>query len=994
MIETIPNQNSKIFVSYSRRDSSEFAKELVAGLELAGFEPFLDQQSISAGEDWQAQLGNLIAQSDAIVFVVSPDAIKSERCDWEVNKAIELAKRIVPVIHKPVPDADIPEKLRRLQFIRFDEGRSLARQLTELAAALRQDLDWIREHTRIGELATRWEERDKPESQLLRGDDLVAARAWQKRWPRGAPEITQSQQEYLTASEDAEIARLDRERRQVEEVRRALELTKRSQRRIATLLLCLGCIVVIGGAIVAWQVHTNSTLRASLDSRQQALDHTQANQFARLAVDQRSKGNLNGALRFSILGVRYEYRLGNIPVAPSFASAELAKTASQSWWQLVIHTYSRFATFNGDGSQLVIFTGAAGYTEDAEGGRSTKILVGHYEGQIAEVSAFAVSANGERAFAENSGIDTIPIFAPHEKWDSRTAWDTSGTTAKTLDSPQAENADLFPTKIKLSAFSPEGSRLAFLLDGTIQIHDTATQKQISLITRYGSAPQSIGLGPHGNRLLVSSGNSTKIFDVSTRKEIAALDMRGNVLFAVYSNDGKRILTTSDEGKVVIWDAASAKPIGKISAHKQAITFAAFSRDDKLFATASKDKTAGIWDVENGEEIAVLRGHQDDLLSATFSPDGSKVVTTSKDETVRVWDISSTIRLEKLLQNDDSTITTATFSRDGTKILTGSKNSTARVWDTKSGAPVSPPLTHTDSIKSVAYSRDGSYILTSSYDMSLRIWDAKTYSEQYVLHGQARMDILTNFRPANLKIVTDTTTTIATHIGFGDEEDARQVIGNDSVPVAFSPDGKLMATKEKSHVVIKDVATKKTMREIGLSDIIRSVAFSPQGRRLVVAAGDNATICDVNSGRTRAVLKGHTGVVTTATFSPDGHRVLTSAEDATTRIWDAGTGNEIAVIHGTGDTPVTIFGGKQSFYKHGTGVQSAVFSPDGHRIVAASDFGARIWEVSSATATGRELVSKLCKEDPIGLSKLTRDEMRLAGYPEDAPEIVVCNADIN
>ena len=39
----------KVFISYSRRDSSEFADELVGGLELAGFAPFLDRHDIAAG---------------------------------------------------------------------------------------------------------------------------------------------------------------------------------------------------------------------------------------------------------------------------------------------------------------------------------------------------------------------------------------------------------------------------------------------------------------------------------------------------------------------------------------------------------------------------------------------------------------------------------------------------------------------------------------------------------------------------------------------------------------------------------------------------------------------------------------------------------------------------------------------------------------------------------------------------------------------------------
>jgi len=135
--------------------AAAFADELVSGLELVGFAPFLDRHDIAAGEDSEARLGGLIAQSDTVIFVVSPEAVKSERCVWEVDQTIELSKRLLPVIFKPVPEHEIPKELSRLQFVRFDIGRGITRPLAELAEALRQDLDWIREHTRLGELARR-----------------------------------------------------------------------------------------------------------------------------------------------------------------------------------------------------------------------------------------------------------------------------------------------------------------------------------------------------------------------------------------------------------------------------------------------------------------------------------------------------------------------------------------------------------------------------------------------------------------------------------------------------------------------------------------------------------------------------------------------------------------------------------------------------------------------------------------------------------------------
>src|SRR5215470_17662908 len=108
----------KVFISYSRRDAADFADELVAGLELAGFAPFIDRHDIMPGEPWEDRLGGLIAQSDTVVFVVTPEAVKSDRCTWEVERTLGLSKRLLPVVHKPVADSEIPETLSRLQFVR------------------------------------------------------------------------------------------------------------------------------------------------------------------------------------------------------------------------------------------------------------------------------------------------------------------------------------------------------------------------------------------------------------------------------------------------------------------------------------------------------------------------------------------------------------------------------------------------------------------------------------------------------------------------------------------------------------------------------------------------------------------------------------------------------------------------------------------------------------------------------------------------------------
>jgi WD40 repeat protein len=154
--------------------------------------------------------------------------------------------------------------------------------------------------------------------------------------------------------------------------------------------------------------------------------------------------------------------------------------------------------------------------------------------------------------------------------------------------------------------------------------------------------------------------------------------------------------------------------------------------------------------------------------------------------------------------------------------------------------------------------------------------------------------------------------------------------------------------------------------------VNSAAFSPDGSRIVTASADKtARIWDAGTAKEIAVLR-HDSVVTSAAFSPDGSRIVTASLDRTARIWDAATAKEIAVLRG-----------------HDNAVRSAAFSPDGSHIVTAStDNTARIWDAHLQTMSAKLLLTEACAKLS-SLAKLTRDEMRLAGYPDDMPETDVC-----
>lgn len=224
----------KVFISYSRTDSA-FADELVAGLEYDGsFEVFLDRHSIHEGEAWRERLGGLIAAADVVVFLLSKASAASELCRWEADHAKSLSKRIVPALIEPVTGITVAPTLSALNYVRFDEDRSFMVGLTALRGALRADLHWIREHTRLLTRAQEWEASGRPDNRLLTGADIGAAKLWLEQRPPDAPAPLELHHEYISASERAESVRLSGERKRAEELKGAL---RRSRQALVGVLL-------------------------------------------------------------------------------------------------------------------------------------------------------------------------------------------------------------------------------------------------------------------------------------------------------------------------------------------------------------------------------------------------------------------------------------------------------------------------------------------------------------------------------------------------------------------------------------------------------------------------------------------------------------------------------------------------------------------------------------------------------------------------------------
>ena len=194
----------------------------------------------------------------------------------------------------------------------------------------------------------------------------------------------------------------------------------------------------------------------------------------------------------------------------------------------------------------------------------------------------------------------------------------------------------------------------------------------------------------------------------------------NVMSAVWSPDGSRILTVSADKTARVWRADGTGPTLIFKGHKEVVRSAAWSPDGARILTASDDHTARVWSADGDGTTLVLEGHEEAVMSAAWSPDGARILTASEDKSARVWSADGD-GTTVILTGHEGGLWSAVWSPDGARILTSSEDKTARVWSADGNGVALILKGHDNAVVSAAWSPDGSRILTSSEDNTARVW---------------------------------------------------------------------------------------------------------------------------------------------------------------------------------------------------------------------------------------------------------------------------------
>ena len=349
-------------------------------------------------------------------------------------------------------------------------------------------------------------------------------------------------------------------------------------------------------------------------------------------------------------------------------------------------------------------------------------------------------------------------------------------------------------------------------------------------------------------------------------------------------------------------------VGRIG--KGTINDIKYSPDKSLLAVAG---SIGIWlyDANTGMELALLTGHTAPVTSIAFSPHGALLASGSYDKTIRLWNPHTH---EQLMNLDSGDIIPAiAFSPDG-KILANGSGKEIQLWDTYTGhQKVTISGFDGSTVFAVEFSPDGQMLASASISDNIYLWDPYTGKCKFHLSnsGSGSSTSIT-FYPSgpklafspDSKILAGTTVENSrdknkiklwdTHTGILKsilEQNPRGLTDPISV-VQFSWDGTtLVSGSERGILRVWDLKTGQNMKTL---DKIENgegflLPFSPDRTTFVSAENDGVIrLWDTRTEKTRMLITGHTGAVSSMAFSPDSKLLACGSQTGKTYLWEMKT----------------------------------------------------------------------------------------------------------
>lgn len=484
------------------------------------------------------------------------------------------------------------------------------------------------------------------------------------------------------------------------------------------------------------------------------------------------------------------------------------------------------------------------------------------------------------------------------------------------------------------AFSPNQTTAASSHRGTqIRLWNLATLEVTHVLPGHEALIRCGAYSPDGQRLVTASNDGELIIWNLESKQGKTI-VTGDHLPIVsvrFTSDSVQIVGINKNGIVRRWDASSGQLIATIESAPPPCRNPVLSPDATRVAYADLEASVTICSTTSGEVLANLNDYRDRLFGYVFTPDGKHLAVSGNDRKIAFWELD---RMER-----DAVVPLPgrarkiAFSADGSKMATVDGSHNLVVSDITNLTFSRPQeIAHTESTD-IQFSPDGRVVAFAHRNGSVQILDPND--------GRIKVDIPSSdgpvyairFIPSDHRIVIGSASGTL-RVWDWENRTSSEFIGHKSSirSIAVSPDGRKMLSASTDSILLWDITTRTCEKRIPVERVgVNAIVFVDQGKRFAFAGRDRRIhLWDIDLGEVGQMESEATGSIRCLALSKNGRVIAASGMDPTIRYYDIVSRVRIAESIG-----------------HVAAVNSMDFSPDGNLLVSASsDRSIRIWDTTT------------------------------------------------
>jgi WD40 repeat protein len=1030
------NFMTQVFLSWAKEDRSDL-EQIRTALTREGITLWVNQTDIKTGTDFQVEIRHGIERADQLIYLMSPDSIASPYCQEEIDYALSLNKRIVPLLIRPIDLEQVHPALRSMELIDFTDNEvpeDYQRDIDALIRSVLEEATYYEQHKHLLVKALKWRRQQQNPTLLLRGYTLSQATAWfQVAKARDRHPAILLQEQFLAASQrqpsgvaldvficysrrDAELAR-----RLDEAIQTYGKTTWFDQESIAAgtpdyqseiyrgienanhFLFILSPSAIASPYCAGEVAHAACLNKRMITVLHQPVDPaTLPSPLASVQWLDFSRADLDFDANLSKL-------LRTLDHDPEYLRTHTwLLTRALEWHdqQRDDGLLLRGKSLKEMCDWLLDTEGKPPYPTPLQRNYVTASNEGEIRSQrsrlklqriglgvVSLVSLMAIGL-GLISYRQYRQADYLKTGAQQEAVSARVS-----TSEALFQSDLVLDALLEAmragVKVKTSRIRNADLRRAVITALQQAVFWVQERQQI---TGHEGIIWSVSASPDGKLFATASADATtKVWQQDgTLVRTLPSDYKAQMLAVAFSRDGQQLAMADAGGRITLWQVRNwtAAVLANEGTAVNSLAFAA----DGTIAAGGEDGRVRLWSPQ-GKLLKTLEGHDAPVRSVAFSPDRQLLASASDDRTVRLWN-RETAEVKTLVGHAGQ-VRSVSFSPDGQRLVSGGWDESMRVWG-RDGTLLQTVQGHEALIDAVRFSPDGTTIASAGWDKTIKLWtlDGSLIGTLTGHSGQVRS---LDFDPKDQSLLS---------VG-GDRTTRRWQLHRPLLTVlqdhrakvysvTFSPNGQQIASAGADSLIrLRDRQGKTQHLLTGHQSVIWSVRFSPDGQQLVSTSSDFTAKLWSREGKLLKTLEGHTAPIYSAEFSPDGRTIATASADQTVRLWRSdGTlirtldtfrqsvinlrfsrdGQVFSTAGWGNDVQLWTREGKliQTLSGHQGWVYDVSFSHDGQQILTGSyDNTARLWTIDG------KLVSVLKgHEDGVVAVEFSPDDKLLATASHD------------